>query len=135
MDREPELKIKGARKVVAHGESKAAEILTIANDPQGCRCRCDWCRDRRYYLAHHPGAAVPLPIKSRDPEEEVRWHGGAECSSRYPCGCHCPSCHFREAHYVHFHLGHWTEAEGHRFLEAQREGSGKTMGEIKASQQ
>ena len=69
-----------------------------------CACRCDWCRDRRYYLAGHLPTPPLLDPRPRDPEEEARRHGGKECMNRFPCRCHCPSCHHREAHYVHFHL-------------------------------
>jgi hypothetical protein len=47
---------------------------------------------------------APLDLRPRDPQEETRWHEGKECPNRWPCRCHCPACHHREAHYVHFHL-------------------------------
>ena len=135
MDRKSETKTAGSQKVEVRGGSEPAEILAMEAKPDECRCRCDWCRDRRYYLIHHPAAPTPLPIKPRDPKEEARWHGGKECRNRYPCDCHCPFCHFREAHYVHFHLSHWTDEESQYFLEAQRAGSGKTMVEIRTDRQ
>lgn len=128
MSSESEIKTEAGRKDLASGVDNT---LTSRDEPDQCRCRCDWCYDRRYYLAYHLAPSAPLPIKPRDPEEEARWHGGKECRNRYPCACHCPFCHFREAHYVHFHLGNWTDEETQRFLEGQRSGRGESMGKIR----
>ena len=89
--------------------SQPHAVSGAAEPTPECRCRCDWCRDRRYYTIPHLAGPERLPVRGVAPEDKAlhERHGlgdGSECHARRPCGCHCPHCHHREAHYSHFHL-------------------------------
>jgi len=74
-----------------------------------CECRCSWCRDRRYYSAPHFAGPEMLPLEevsaaSKAFHKRLGLGKGCDCYARLPCRCHCPRCHHREPHRVHFHL-------------------------------